>query len=141
MHVLSASAAAKSLGNISKLAGASCSRVQPFRFALQVGAASAPRRSGRKDWSKVRKIPLRHLWHNSLNAMAELGAKFCRGFDLPRVVADIILLRDGKTYFLEVKRPGAYQSPEQTEFQARAEQAGAVHAVVRSMEDAQRLGL
>jgi hypothetical protein len=47
----------------------------------------------------------------------------------------------GRPYFLEVKRPKTYQSPEQKEFQKRAEGAGAYYAVVRSIEDVQALGL
>jgi hypothetical protein len=43
-----------------------------------------------------------------------------------RGLADIIVVHMGRTYFLEVKRRGAYQSPEQRAFQARAEQAGAI---------------
>jgi hypothetical protein len=42
---------------------------------------------------------------------------------------------------LEVKRPGAYQCPEQKEFQAEAQKAGGLDAVVRSVEDVQALGL
>jgi hypothetical protein len=40
-----------------------------------------------------------------------------------------------------VKRPKTYQSPEQKEFQKRAESAGAYYAVVRSIENVQALGL
>jgi hypothetical protein len=58
-----------------------------------------------------------------------------------RGVSDIIVVHVGRPYFLEVKRVGAYQSAEQTEFQTRAEKAGAMYAVVRSIEDVQQLGL
>jgi hypothetical protein len=58
-----------------------------------------------------------------------------------RGVPDIIVVHVGRPYFLEVKRVGAYQSAEQREFQRRAEEAGAMYAVVRSIEDAQQLGL
>ncbi len=56
-------------------------------------------------------------------------------------VPDIILVHVGRPYFLEVKRPGTYQSPDQKAFQQRAEEAGALYAVVRSIEDVQALGL
>ncbi|HEV2630572.1 MAG TPA: hypothetical protein VGV41_18265 [Pseudolabrys sp.] len=59
----------------------------------------------------------------------------------PRGVADIIVVHIGKPYFLEVKRPGTYQRPEQKEFQKAAEAAGALYAVVRSIDDIQALGL
>jgi hypothetical protein len=58
-----------------------------------------------------------------------------------RGVADITVVHVGRPYFLEGKRVGAYQSAEQKEFQTRAEAAGALYAVVRSIEDVQRIGL
>ena len=54
---------------------------------------------------------------------------------------DIIVVHVGRPYFLEVKRKGTYQSPEQREFQSKAEAAGALYAVVRSIEDVQAIGL
>jgi hypothetical protein len=56
-------------------------------------------------------------------------------------VPDIIVVHVGRPYFLEVKRPGYHQSPEQKAFQQRAEAAGALYAVVRSIEDVRELGL
>jgi hypothetical protein len=53
----------------------------------------------------------------------------------------LIIVYVGRPYFLEVKRLGAYQSSEQKEFQRRAETAGPLYAVVRPIEDVQRLGL
>jgi hypothetical protein len=38
---------------------------------------------------------------------------------------DIIVVHVGRFYFLEVKRPGSYQTLGQREFQSRAEAAGA----------------
>jgi hypothetical protein len=58
-----------------------------------------------------------------------------------RGMADIIVVHVGRPYFLEVKRAGTYQSPDQKLFQQRAEGAGAMYAVVRSIEDVQQLGL
>jgi hypothetical protein len=49
-----------------------------------------------------------------------------------RGVADIILVHVGRPYFLEVKRKGTYQSPEQKEFQEQAEKAGAHYAISAS---------
>jgi hypothetical protein len=54
---------------------------------------------------------------------------------------DIIVVHVGRPYFLEVKRPGAYRSADQKTFQQRAEAAGALYAVVRSIEHVQRLEL
>ena len=58
-----------------------------------------------------------------------------------RGVPDIILVHTGRPYFLEVKRKGTYQSPEQRGFQKQAEAAAAYYAVVRSIEEVQVLGL
>jgi hypothetical protein len=58
-----------------------------------------------------------------------------------RGVPDIIVVHVGRPYFLEVKRPKSYQSPEQRAFQKLAEAAGAYYAVVRSIEDVEALGL
>ncbi len=58
-----------------------------------------------------------------------------------RGVSDIILVHTGPPYFLEVKREGTYQSPEQKAFQQQAEKAGAHYAVVRSIDDVQAIGL
>jgi hypothetical protein len=59
----------------------------------------------------------------------------------PKGISDIIVVHVGRPYFLEVKRPGSYQSAEQKDFQKNAERAGALYAVVRSIEDAIALGL
>jgi hypothetical protein len=47
----------------------------------------------------------------------------------------------GKSYFLEVKRPGTYLRPEQKDIQKRAAAAGAYYSVVRLIDDVQALGL
>jgi hypothetical protein len=55
-------------------------------------------------------------------------------------VPDIIVVHVGRPCFLEVKRPGTYQSPDQHQFQEDEERAGAQYAV-RSIDDVQSLGL
>lgn len=59
----------------------------------------------------------------------------------PKGISDIVVVHTGRPYFLEVKRPGTYQSADQRDFQKRAQQAGALYAVVRSIDDVQQLGL
>jgi len=44
-------------------------------------------------------------------------------------------------YGLEVKREGAYQSPEQKHFENMFDMAGGKYFVVRSIEDVQEIGL
>ena len=56
-------------------------------------------------------------------------------------LTDIIVVHVGRPYFLEVKRVGSYQSADQNEFQRGAEAAGALYAVVRSIERVKGLGL
>jgi hypothetical protein len=58
-----------------------------------------------------------------------------------RGMADIFVLYGVRPYFLEVKRQGSYQTPEQREFQKSAEFAGAIYSVVRSIDDVRALGL
>jgi hypothetical protein len=58
-----------------------------------------------------------------------------------RGVPDIIVVHVGRPNFVEVKRVGGRQSPEQKEFQTCAQAAGAYYAVVQSIEDVQKLGL
>lgn len=59
----------------------------------------------------------------------------------PRGLPDIIVVRKGKFIGLEVKKPKTYQSKEQKEFEQRLKDAGAEYYVVRSIEDAQKIGL
>ncbi len=58
-----------------------------------------------------------------------------------RGVADIIIIKDGKAIFLEVKNEKGRQSEHQKDFEWAAVQAGATYKIVRSIEDVQRIGL
>lgn len=55
-------------------------------------------------------------------------------------VSDIIILKDGRSIFVEVKAPRGYQSPEQKEFQAFVESAGCQYIVVRHPDDLEKAG-
>jgi hypothetical protein len=85
------------------------------------------------------------FWRQNTSPTVQKGAEGWSFRRMPkyamRGVADIIVVHVGRPYFLEVKRPGSYQTPEQREFQVSAEKAGALYAVVRSIEDVQLLGL
>lgn len=59
----------------------------------------------------------------------------------PRGVPDIIVVRGGAFYGLEVKTPKGKQSPEQKEFQAMVESHGGHYHVVRSVDDVVAIGL
>lgn len=57
-----------------------------------------------------------------------------------RGVSDIILLLDGKAWFLEVKAEKGKQSPDQRRFQDMVEKTGNYYKVVRTIEDLEKLG-
>lgn len=78
-------------------------------------------------------------WRNNSGAFKTAHGTFVR-FGTPGS-PDIIVVHVGRPYFLEVKRPGSNQSPDQKAFQQSAKRAGALYAVVRSIEDVQLLGL
>jgi hypothetical protein len=57
------------------------------------------------------------------------------------VVADILAIKDARPIFIEVKREGGKQSPEQKEFEDDVRSADAAYHVVRSIDDVQAIGL
>ncbi len=62
--------------------------------------------------------------------------KHCR-----KGVSDIILLKNGEAWFLEVKGLKKKQSADQIEFQKLVEKGGAFYRVVRSIDDLQKIGI
>jgi hypothetical protein len=58
-----------------------------------------------------------------------------------RGMADIWAVKNGKIYFIEVKRPDGRMSPEQHEFMRGAVLAGAEYVLAKSIEDIQKAGL
>ena len=55
-------------------------------------------------------------------------------------VSDLILLKNGIAYFLEVKRKNTKQSPSQLLFEAMVRKGGAEYFIVRSVDDVIKLG-
>ena len=57
-------------------------------------------------------------------------------------VSDLILLKNGVAYFLEVKRlePKTYQTADQKEFEKNVKSNGCIYKVVRSVDDVRLLG-
>lgn len=53
-------------------------------------------------------------------------------------IADIMAIRDGRVYFIEVKQPKEAQLESQQKFEAWATKAGAPYAIVRGWEDLQQ---
>lgn len=78
-------------------------------------------------------------WRNNTGAMKTAHGGFYH-FGLVGS-PDIILVHDGTVFFLEVKRKGSRQTLAQKSFQMKAERAGAIYAVVYSVDDVQALGL
>lgn len=56
-------------------------------------------------------------------------------------LADILVVKDGRAIFLEVKAEIGKQSPEQIDFGSDAIVAGAAYHVVRSIEEVQEIGI
>lgn len=56
-------------------------------------------------------------------------------------MADIWAVKDGKIYFIEVKRPDGRMSPDQHEFMRAAILAGAEYVFAKGIDDVQRVGL
>lgn len=59
----------------------------------------------------------------------------------PRGIPDILAIKGGRAYFLEVKTETGKQSDAQKEFEREAIAVGALYSVVRSIDDVQSLGL
>lgn len=56
-------------------------------------------------------------------------------------VSDIIALKDGTAYFIEVKRPKGVQSENQKIFEKLVHDNGGVYKVVMSIDDVMAMGL
>jgi hypothetical protein len=54
-------------------------------------------------------------------------------------VADIVIIRKGRAYFLELKTEEGVQSERQSAFQADCFYVGAEYAIARSFEEAQKI--
>lgn len=73
-------------------------------------------------------IPNERKDMTTLNKMKSLG--YTPG------AADLLIVRDGRVYFLEVKAPTGRLSDNQKDFRQRALNAGSDYAVVRSVDQA-----
>lgn len=64
-----------------------------------------------------------------------VGAGIAQSMGLTKGVADLCLLANGKTYFIEMKAAKGKQSPEQKEFQKFCDLAGIFYRVIDNFED------
>lgn len=64
-----------------------------------------------------------------------------RYFDtgLPKGFSDLLAIKDGKAYFIEVKKPGGKIRPDQVVFINRMKDMGCVAGIVFSVEEAIKL--
>ena len=64
-----------------------------------------------------------------------------RWFDtgLPKGFSDLFAVKDGKAYFIEVKKPGGTVSPEQINFIDQMQKRGCVAGIAHSPEEAIKL--
>jgi len=56
-------------------------------------------------------------------------------------ISDIIALKDGHAYFIEVKAARGRVSPEQHEFGKNIQAAGGTYIIARAIEDVRAIGL
>lgn len=87
----------------------------------------------------------RHLYfwrNNTIPVFSKKNNAFIR---MPKYsktgLPDIIVIRDGFTIGLEVKKKGGTQSPNQKTCEKEWKEAGAEYYVVRSIDDVQQIGL
>jgi len=80
-------------------------------------------------------VPNEHNFNESTgNRFARVNALKKRG--MTPGVADLVLVKDGKAYFMEVKTPAGRISDAQRQFMSNAAGAGARYVVVRSYDQA-----
>ena len=85
---------------------------------------------------RLNNIPASYLDRNENFRFRKLGKYAVPG------LADILVIKNGHPYFIEVKRPkGGVISPEQHEFMRVAIIAGATYFIAKSIDDVQAQGL
>uniref|UniRef100_A0A6H1ZA54 Putative VRR-NUC domain-containing protein n=1 Tax=viral metagenome TaxID=1070528 RepID=A0A6H1ZA54_9ZZZZ len=76
---------------------------------------------------------------NSIKSYLNLKGYFfyhnLQGLGSARGLADLTILKDGKVYWVEVKRPGGKQSDYQKLFQQHIEDEGGIYIVATSVQD------
>lgn len=77
------------------------------------------------------------FWRNNNGGVYDASKKIFRKFPkwCIKGVSDIVCLMDGTAWFIEVKAPKKYQTPEQKEFQKNVEKSGCKYLLVRSVDD------
>ena len=87
-------------------------------------------------------LPKGSILHHSANEVnghgkaAYLKQSILKGMGVYPGFADLVLLQNGRSLFLEVKSKTGSQSKSQKEFQSTVEAQGHAYAIVRSLDDA-----
>lgn len=81
------------------------------------------------------------FWRQNTQPVFDYGKFYSMPKYSKKGVPDIILVKDGIFWGLEVKRPKSKQNENQIEFQQGLEAAGGKYNVVCSIDDVQALGL
>ena len=82
------------------------------------------------------KIPGVLAWRQNVGYARGLRTKSVFKLGPPDGASDIVCIAWGRPFLIEVKTGDNGQSPQQRNFQAQAEKAGATYFVARSVEDA-----
>lgn len=107
------------------------------------GHSESDIQSGIIDYLQLRKHFMVRL--NNIPPVQKFGDGSMRFRKMPKGsmkgLPDIMIIDDGGfATFLEVKKKGGVQSPEQKIFQKKCEEKGAEYRVVRSIEEVKELG-
>ena len=86
---------------------------------------------------------LKHLWFSRLNSgdffLPAGNNKFYRVAGCGAGTADFIVIKDGRTIFLELKSDKGKQSDEQWNFQIEIKKQGCDYLIIREFEEVQDL--
>ena len=86
---------------------------------------------------------LKHLWFSRLNSgdffLPAGSGKFYRVTGCGKGTADFIVIKDGRTIFIELKSAKGKQSPDQRNFEIEIQEQGARYFVVREFEELQKI--
>jgi hypothetical protein len=111
----------------------------PKKAQIKIGSDEGEVQSSICEYLVLKRIV---FWRQNNFPPADLKGGFYRKMPPYSVkgVSDIIAIKNGKAYFLEVKDQ-AKQSKDQKTFEEMVTRGGAVYAVVRSIDDVIKLGL
>ncbi|MCK4339957.1 MAG: VRR-NUC domain-containing protein [Candidatus Cloacimonetes bacterium] len=84
---------------------------------------------------KITENNVKKLVKDYLDIKGYFHFSILQGLGAYKGIPDRIAVKNGKTIYIEVKKPGGKQSEHQVEFQANIENAGGEYILVRCLED------